>query len=141
MVAPRIRPIAICAFLHEERILVLEIPLSSGGVGYRPLGGGIEFGEHSLDALKREIKEELGADITLPEFLGVIESIFEHRGEQGHEIVFVYNARFVDPSFYAKQVVEIIEGVNCRAVWKPLSFFITQQAPLFPDGLLALLIR
>lgn len=30
---------------------------------YRPLGGAIEFGERAADAVQREIREELGAEL------------------------------------------------------------------------------
>ena len=42
----RIRPLAICVFLNNNRILVAEgyDPIKQQTF-YRPLGGGIEFGE------------------------------------------------------------------------------------------------
>jgi len=41
----KIRPIVICLFRHEGRILVTESFDSSKGDHYaRPLGGGVEFG-------------------------------------------------------------------------------------------------
>jgi 8-oxo-dGTP pyrophosphatase MutT (NUDIX family) len=134
-----IRPIAICVFLHEEKILVAEHQ-SANGIFYRPLGGGIEFGEHSTDALVREIQEEIGAALTLLEFLGTIENIFTFEEKQHHEIVFVYDAKFVDPGFYNKES-HIREAPMIKVVWKPLSFFIQKQAPLYPEGLLELLMK
>ncbi len=42
----RVRPLAICVFRHHDRILVMEgyDPVKKEHF-YRPLGGGIEFGE------------------------------------------------------------------------------------------------
>lgn len=51
---------------------------------------GLEFGEMSEAALRREFKEELGFDITPVSLLGVLENHFELEGEPGHEIVHVY---------------------------------------------------
>ncbi len=95
----RIRTIVLGIFLHEGRLLVFrgDDP-SRGVVFYRPLGGGIEFGERSTDAFTREMREELGAEVTDIRYLGMIENIFSHLGKQGHEIVLLYAARLADPS-------------------------------------------
>lgn len=83
----------ICLFRNGDRILAAEGFDSVKQIQfYRPLGGGVEFGEHSRDALAREIKEELNAEIEDAQLLGVIENIFTHEGRQGHEVVFVYDA-------------------------------------------------
>lgn len=139
----KIRVVALCVFLNDEKILVEEkTDRVTGETYYKPLGGGVEFGEHSLDALKREIKEELGTDITLPQYLGTLETVFVLHGEKKHRVSFVYDARFVDPSFYKRTEVQINDdGKNSFAVWKPLSFFITKQGFLHPDGLLKLLMK
>ena len=98
----RIRTIVLGIFLHEDRLLVFrgDDP-SRDVVFYRPLGGGIEFGERSADAFVREMREELGAELTAIRYLGMLENIFTHVGKRGHEIVLLYAARFIDPSFYA----------------------------------------
>ena len=58
----RIRTIAICLFSHNGGILVAEgIDAVKGETFYRPLGGGIEFGEYGADTVAREIREEIGA--------------------------------------------------------------------------------
>ena len=41
-------------------------------------------------AVIREIREEIEAEITDLELLGILESIFTLEGQLGHEIVFVY---------------------------------------------------
>jgi len=91
----RIRPIAICLFRNRGRILVSEgFDTVKQSYYYRPLGGGIEYGESSKAAVLREIQEELDAQIENIQSVGVIENIFTYEGEQGHEIVFVFDAEF-----------------------------------------------
>jgi hypothetical protein len=76
---------------------------------YRPLGGGIEFGETSRNAVIREIRE-LVAEIENLIWLGAIENIFMLEGEPGHKIVLVYDATFVDRSLYEREVLIGHEG-------------------------------
>ena len=109
---------------------------------YRPLGGGIEFGETSAVALVREIREEVGTEIADLQHIGKLENIFTYNGALGHEIVQVYDGRFVDESFYAMSSVPGVEsnGESIHVVWKPLGYF-SAEHPLYPHGLLGLLSR
>jgi len=130
MTQNRIRPIAICVFQHQNRILVFEAyDHVKDEIFYRPLGGSIEFGEHSSIAVAREIKEELGAEICNLSFLG------------GHEFVQVYEAEFVDPEFYQRESLDAFEddGSKMKVVWKDIEFFKNGKAPLYPTGLFELL--
>jgi 8-oxo-dGTP pyrophosphatase MutT (NUDIX family) len=48
-------------------------------------GGRIEAGEGSMDAVRRELREELGAEPKTIEFLWFIENLFENDGKAFHE--------------------------------------------------------
>ena len=138
----RVRPIVICVFRNRGRILVLEIhDPSTGEKFYRPAGGGIEFGEPSEAALRREMREELGIEIETPVLLGVLENIFYYDGRPGHEIVFVYDAQFVDQELYQIDRFTVHEdtGDSFDAVWVELSVSGPQTPPVYPDGLAELL--
>jgi 8-oxo-dGTP pyrophosphatase MutT (NUDIX family) len=138
----RVRPIVICVFRHQGRILVLDIhDPATGERFYRPTGGGIEFGEPSEAALQREMREELGAEIESPVLLGVLENIFYFDGRPGHEIVFVYDAQFADKQLYQVDRFTVYEdtGETFDAVWVELSTRGPQSPPVYPDGLAELL--
>jgi 8-oxo-dGTP pyrophosphatase MutT (NUDIX family) len=138
----RIRPIAICIFRHHNRILVFEAyDRVTDEIFYRPLGGAIEFGEHSSIAVEREIKEEIGAAICNLSFLGSIENIFECDGMPGHEFVQVYQADFIDPEFYQHESFDAFEddGSMFKVIWLDINLFKNGEAPLYPTGLLKLL--
>lgn len=138
----QIRAIAICIFRKNDLILVSEgFDEIKQEYYYRPIGGGIEYGETSSNALKREVLEEIGANITNEKFLGAIENIFTYNGDLGHEIVFVYDAEFADKSFYDKPSFLGWEdnGVPFKLYWKPISDFKNEKIVLVPDELLTLL--
>jgi 8-oxo-dGTP pyrophosphatase MutT (NUDIX family) len=138
----RIRAIAICVFQHAGRILVIDIQdPATGERFYRPAGGGIEFGEPSENALRRELREELGIEIDAPVLLGVLENIFYYDGRPGHEIVFVYDAQFVDRQLYRQNRFKVFEdtGDVFDAVWLDLSTSGPKTPPVYPEGLVELL--
>ena len=139
----RIRALALAVFRRGDAILVGEgyDPLKNQTF-YRPLGGGIEFGEHSLVALRREMREEIGAEIKNVRLLGTVENLFVFNGVPGHEIVQMYEAEFVDESLYAQVEFTVNEGpLIGKAVWKSLGEFQNGEAPLYPEGLLGLLTK
>lgn len=137
----KVRSIAIGIFRKDDRMLVVEwFDTFKGEQFYRPLGGGIEFGEWGRDCLIREIREEIGAEIEALEFIGTLENIFIYEGEPGHEIVLVYEGRFSNPDIYnAETVPGIEEGASFTAKWKKIEEFRRGEAILYPTGLLDLL--
>jgi len=127
-----------------DDLLVEEVLDPVKGVnGYRPLGGGIQFGERSADAARREMQEELGIEVVITRFLGSTENIYVHMGKPGHEIIFLYEADFSDSQLYDRHFFEGAEenGLPIRAFWKPLAGFREGREPIYPDGLLALLVQ
>jgi 8-oxo-dGTP pyrophosphatase MutT (NUDIX family) len=139
----RIRPIAICVFRQAEKILVIKYwDHVKQEVFYRPLGGGIEFGETGRQAIVREIAEEIGARVTNVRYLFTLENIFTCNGKSGHEIVLVFEGNLVDPDLYTQETIEVREdsGESFLAIWKNLSDFGPAGDILYPDGLLSWLI-
>jgi 8-oxo-dGTP pyrophosphatase MutT (NUDIX family) len=139
-----IRACVQCVFRNGDRILGFEIHDSTKDViGFRSLGGGVEDGETSRQAVEREVEEELGVAITEPVLLGVLENIFVLEGNPGHEIVFVYEATFVDAANYEREYFEISEPnfETYRAMWRSLNEFQSDRLLLYPDGMLDLLQR
>jgi hypothetical protein len=89
------------------------------------------------------LREEIGAEVTGVRYLGLSENIFTCNGEDGHEIVLLYAAELIDKSLYEQDEFEVVEpgGTTFRALWKPLVDFADGRTPLYPDGLLALLVE
>src|SRR6185436_15505746 len=94
MKKPRVRPLAICVFRNQGRILVNQgYDSIKDQYFYRPLGGGIEFGETSMDTVGRELMEELNVEVERDslQYLGTVENIFTFNGMVGHEIILIYD--------------------------------------------------
>ncbi|HTX91499.1 MAG TPA: NUDIX domain-containing protein [Anaerolineales bacterium] len=134
-----IRPIAICVCRDRGRILVAEY-CENGRRYYRPLGGAIEFGERGAETVRREFREEIGADLVEVRYLGTLENIYSIDGKRAHQIVLVYDGRFSDPVLYEKEMIQGDEsGEPFKAIWKELNEFESGKPPVYPDGLFELL--
>lgn len=137
----RIRPIALGVARRDGDVFVGELFDSAAEERfYRPVGGGIEFGENSVDALRREFREELGVEVTVTNYLGTIENVFTFDGSRGHEVAIVHGICLPE-EFSAALPVEGHEkdGTTFVAEWKSLSTFTEGDVPLYPEGLVSLL--
>lgn len=134
----QIRGLSLAIIKNNGRILVSpgydEVKDSNF---YRLLGGGIEYGESSIDALHREFQEELDIKLTNCKLLTVSENIFTFNGKPYHEICFIYEAEFEDPSLYEIDEFKILDAVNDdgkdgKVIWLELDD--SKEQNIFPDG-------
>ena len=101
---------------------------------YRVLGGGVDFGETSRDALQREFQEEIQAELTNIVYLGCIENLFTFNDQLGHEILFIYQCDFVDSKFYQLQQIDFAEAERKkRALWVEIERFKSGKLRLVPE--------
>lgn len=97
----QIRALVLGLIRDGDRILVAEgYDSVKQRFFYRCLGGGVDFGETSLDALKREFQEEIHAELCNTRYLGFSENLFVFEGKPGHEWIQIYQADLVDSKFY-----------------------------------------
>ena len=97
-------------------------------------GGGVDFGETREQAIKREMKEELGVEIEILEVLHVTDEIIEK--EKQHWVPTTYIAKIKDG-----QKPQIMEPHKCDAIgWfsldnlpKPLSMITTIDIQAYKD--------
>src|SRR6185369_16212877 len=142
----RVRPLAICVFRHNDRILVAEgyDPVRDQHF-YRPQGGGIEFGEPSYETVCRELMEEIQAEVDPDSlvYLGTVATIFTFNGVASHEIILIYDGTLKQSGLYDQAAIMGREanGEEIRAVWKRIDEFGNGKSILYPTGLLEMLVN
>jgi ADP-ribose pyrophosphatase YjhB (NUDIX family) len=144
-VEPRIRLQALALIRRGDRILV---ELGRDGVKdetfFRLLGGTVEFGETGADTVRRELREELGADAEVGRLLATIENLFTYEGEAGHELCLVYECSLRDEGLYMRERWDAEEttadGVVTHPVaWRRIDSFGPDGDTLYPRQLAELI--
>lgn len=138
----RIRVVALGLIQQGDRLLVAAgyDPVKQRRF-YRALGGGVEFGESSLEALKREFWEEIQAELINIRYLGCLESFFVYNGQPGHEVIQLYRCDFADPRLYHAERLLVKEstGETAEATWHAIAHFRSGDSWLVPEAVLPFL--
>ncbi|MFB2553436.1 NUDIX hydrolase [Ensifer soli] len=73
-------------------------------------GGRAEIGETSAETLRREMREEIGCEVTVGPLLWSVENFFRYEGRDYHEIGFYYRMEIPEQfPFHETEVVHRIE--------------------------------
>ncbi|MFZ0059979.1 MAG: NUDIX domain-containing protein [Acidimicrobiales bacterium] len=132
---PRVVALALIGRPGTKEILVSNSRDEVAGIRFqRPFGGGVDFGERGEEALRREIREELGVELGAVRLVGVVENLFVFEGRPGHEILMLYRTEFADASLYARDVFAGVEPEPKVGVWRDLGA-VADDVPLYPPGL------
>jgi len=119
-----VRFVALGAVWRADDLLVFEGETpGTGETYYRLLGGGVEFGEHSRDAVVREFDEELGVEFVDPTPVGTFERVFTVDGERAHEVWRVYEGVIAESWPYDRESFTFVEpelGTEHLARWMPV---------------------
>ena len=89
---------------------------------FRLLGGTVEFGETGADTLRRELREELGAEADVDRLVATIENLFTYEGEAAHEICLVYECTLREERLYALDEWDAHEETSDGVVVHPVSW-------------------
>ncbi|MCM3633610.1 NUDIX hydrolase [Paenibacillus camelliae] len=136
------RAVALCIVRREDQYLLVEKYDEVLDVTYyRPVGGTIEYGEDSKSTVIREVREEISAEISEPILVSVIENIYPYGTSIGHDINFIYEAGFIDESFYTRKQIIGTEGEESfNAIWIDLATINKDdKRKLVPEGLMTIL--
>ncbi len=137
-----VRAKVVCVLWHSGRLLLIRASDPVDGRAFLiPPGGGVEFGETLDDAVRREIREELGTRLSNPRRVGMLESFFRFAGEDEHELIFVYEEDCEDPALVGRDTVELTEsnGEKFLAHWYTPAEMAATGLVVVPDGLPGLL--
>jgi ADP-ribose pyrophosphatase YjhB (NUDIX family) len=144
-VARTIRVQALALIRREDRILVErgrdEV---EDETFFRLLGGTVEPGERSADSLRRELREELGAETDVGPLVATIENLFTYEGMPAHEICLVYECRLPSDPLYDRDEWDAHEETSGgvlvhRVSWRAIDSFGPGRDTLYPEELLGLL--
>jgi 8-oxo-dGTP pyrophosphatase MutT (NUDIX family) len=133
--AGAIRVKSVGLIIHNGRVLTYDAVDRVSNQPFQLLmGGGVDFGEVSDAALRRELREEIGAEIADLQLLTVVENIYTFEEQRGHEIIFVYLASLADRSFYDRDPIPLIEpGRTEMARWTPLAAIGSGEVLVYPS--------
>jgi len=129
-----IRPNALMIARAGDKILVQKFfDSNKEKTFYRLLGGGVDFGETSEEAIRREFIEEIKSEIQDLKLLDVYENIFNYNGKDGHEITFLYKGS-VDQKFQEMERVKILDKEGAYAEWIDVSDVIDGKLIVYPEN-------
>jgi ADP-ribose pyrophosphatase YjhB (NUDIX family) len=119
----------------DELLVVREEDPAEAEPFYYLLGGGVAFGEHSEEALRREFDEELGVTLENVSYLETYEDVFDSDGERHHEMWRVYEAKIAEDWPYEEETFEGYEPHDepFECVWKPAADFRDDGETLHPE--------
>lgn len=127
-----IEVIARAVIVSENQLVVCK---AKGRDSYFLPGGHVEFGELAKDALVREIKEEMGVDATVGEFIDVVENIYEQDGMKHHEVNLVFSVQIDKTNIVSQEehidfsLVDITELLNIKLLPERVKQVITILNP------------
>lgn len=134
---PRARNVVVALVVREGWVLAEEYQ-GADGPYLRAPGGGLEFGERVADGLRRELDEELSADVGHARLLAVTENIFTRGRKHGHEIVHVFAVRSDRLESLPRHERLAVQDSDTTVGWYELAALRTSGPPFFPDGMLEL---
>lgn len=106
--------------IHDDHVLTHKSDLDDF---YALPGGRVEILESSEDALCREMREELNAEIHVERLLWVVEYLFTYEGRANHALAFHYLMSFngSDSLYDTRQIIRCLDAPELTFQWLPLA--------------------
>ena len=122
---------------HKDHILLTTTTNSNTEFAsdlYFLPGGHVDYTESAIDALKRELKEEMNVEVNGSEFAGALECTWDRKGRIYHELNLVYKIDVSDQSL--ENPPEAVDPFH-QFVWCPLSEVAKRK--ILPEKLIPLI--
>ncbi|WP_404447656.1 tetratricopeptide repeat protein [Microbacterium marinum] len=137
----RIRAIAVGLLVRDGWVLAEQYGDIAGDGFLRAPGGGIDVGERAVDAMHREIREELGASLTDAALWEIVENIYDRPGHVGHEIAYVFGIRSTELEALGRSDrIDVLDG-DTSVGWYRIADLRAARVPFYPVGMLDLAER
>ncbi|MGI9526599.1 MAG: NUDIX domain-containing protein [Weeksellaceae bacterium] len=102
-------------WVKDNALLILKEPYA-GDILYKFPGGGIEYGEGLIEALQRELKEELNLELSSYEHFYTQEDFVQSKFREHEQILTIYYKIEIENP----KRIEILEKRIQKLIWVPL---------------------
>lgn len=116
--------------VHQSQLLIIKEPFA-GKIIHKFPGGGLEFGEGTIDCLKREFLEELNLEIQVEKHFYTQDFFLLSRFNENEQILMIYYTVFAKDISQLKIVDKDIQEL----IWKDLDSLTTDDLTLPTDQL------
>lgn len=107
--------------IHENHVLLTtttKINTEFSSDLYFLPGGHVDYKESAIDALRRELKEEMAIDMDGADFIGALECSWDRKGRIYHELNLVYKVHISNLSLNNPPIA--VDPFH-QFIWRPLS--------------------
>jgi ADP-ribose pyrophosphatase YjhB (NUDIX family) len=133
------RQAALCLIRRGNTFLVAELEdPETGAVLHRPPGGGIEEGESPEQAVRRELREELGIRLAAIQELGTVDHMWFWKGREIRERAWLFLASSRNDARLSRgESPELVEadGERAKTFWRPIEDTGVTLPPLCPSAI------
>lgn len=123
---------------RNKEILVIQ-EVEDNEIYYHLPGGGIEFREKIIEALKREVKEELEVEVINYNHIITIDNLFEVDGMKAHEIAHVYEVDLSKDIYHIDEKAMLADVIPSKIMWIEVDEFKSNKKVFYPKELVRLL--
>lgn len=114
--------------INKDALLILKEPYANE-VLYKFPGGGVEFGEGIIQALKRELKEELNLDLFQHQHFYTQEEFVQSKFKTNEQLLTIYYLIEVSNL----EAIEMVEKRIEKLLWIPFNKLTTENVNLPVD--------